>query len=122
MTKDVPTTTKSKSFSTSLTSSNNNGNLHIHNQHHQQPIESATALFHFIFYVIEKVRRFRLSKEGKAKSERNRQRAHDSHLKLMHSQRQEAAQNRRGERLRAAKERIMAEDDPEKARKLEVSL
>lgn len=40
----------------------------------------------------------------------------------MHSQRQEAAQNRRGERLRAAKERIMAEDDPEKARKLEVSL
>ncbi|CAH8603211.1 unnamed protein product [Schistosoma intercalatum] len=117
----VPTTTKSKSFSTSFSSSNNNGNgnLNIHNQHHQQPIESATALFHFIFYVIEKVRRFRLSKEGKAKSERNRQRAHDSHLKLMHSQRQEAAQNRRGERLRAAKERIMAEDDPEKARKLE---
>ncbi|CAH8629321.1 unnamed protein product [Heterobilharzia americana] len=84
-----------------------------------QPMESNTALFHFIFYMIEKVRRFRLSKEGKGKSERNRQRTHDSRLKSMHSQRQEAAQNRRGERMRAVKERIMAEDDPDKARKLE---
>ncbi|TNN09939.1 Coiled-coil domain-containing protein isoform 2 [Schistosoma japonicum] len=108
----VPMSSKSKSFSSSLTMSNNESA-------NQQPIESTTALFHFIFYVIEKVRRFHLSKDGKAKSERNRQRAHDSRLKSMHNQRQEAAQNRRGERLRAAKERIMAEDDPEKARKLE---
>ncbi|CAH8866243.1 unnamed protein product [Trichobilharzia szidati] len=85
----------------------------------QKNIESSTALFHFIFYMIEKVRRFRLSKEGKSKSEKNRQRAHDSRIKSMHTLRQEAAQNRRGERMRAVKERIMAEDDPEKARKLE---
>ncbi|KAF7261622.1 hypothetical protein EG68_00992 [Paragonimus skrjabini miyazakii] len=82
-------------------------------------MEAATPLFQFIFYTIDKVCRLRLSKEAKAKSDRNRQRARDSRLKAVHSQRQEAAQSRREERVRANKERIMAEEDPEKARKLE---
>ncbi|VEL28648.1 unnamed protein product [Protopolystoma xenopodis] len=57
------------------------------------------------------------------RSERNRQRAYDSRLRqLLHNQRQEAAQSRKDEKRRAAKERIMAEEDPEKARKLEVGL
>ncbi|KAA3675982.1 uncharacterized protein DEA37_0008515, partial [Paragonimus westermani] len=60
-----------------------------------------------------------LNVPAKAKSDRNRQRARDSRLKAVHSQRQEAAQSRREERVRANKERIMAEEDPEKARKLE---
>ncbi|VDP41376.1 unnamed protein product [Echinostoma caproni] len=58
--------------------------------------------------------------QSKTKSERNRQRAHDSRLKSVHTQRQEAAQSRREERMRAVKERIMSEEDPDKARKLEV--
>ncbi len=42
--------------------------------------------------------------------------------KLQHSQRQEAAQQRREEKVRARKEKTMllSESDPEKARKLEV--
>ncbi len=42
-------------------------------------------------------------------------------LKSVQAQRQENAQNRRDEQRRATKERIMAEEDPEKARRLEVS-
>jgi len=40
--------------------------------------------------------------------------------KAAHSQRTEAAQNRREEKRRAEKERMMNEDDPDKQRKLEV--
>ncbi|OON21766.1 hypothetical protein X801_02332 [Opisthorchis viverrini] len=84
-----------------------------------EDMEAAAPLFQFIFYVIDKVHRLRLGKEAKAKSERNRQRAYDTRLKAVHSLRQEAAQTRREERVRANKERIMAEEDPEKARRLE---
>ncbi|VDN44272.1 unnamed protein product, partial [Dibothriocephalus latus] len=83
-------------------------------------MESIKPLFNFIFYMIEKVRRLRLTKDAKAKSERARQRVNDTLLKSIQAQRQEAAQNRRDEQRRATKERIMAEEDPEKARKLEV--
>lgn len=41
-------------------------------------------------------------------------------MKQAHTQRQEAAQLRREEKRRAEKERILNEEDPEKARKLEV--
>ena len=43
-------------------------------------------------------------------------------MKAAHGQRQEAAQLRREEKIRADKERLMNEDDPDKARKLEVRL
>ncbi len=43
-------------------------------------------------------------------------------LKSVQAARQEAAQNRRDEQRRATKERIMAEEDPEKARRLEVGV
>ncbi|BHF84148.1 Coiled-coil domain-containing protein 47 [Sparganum proliferum] len=84
-----------------------------------EDMESIRPLFNFIFYMIEKVRRLRLTKDAKAKSERARQRVNDTLLKSIQAQRQEAAQNRRDEQRRATKERIMAEEDPEKARKLE---
>jgi len=42
--------------------------------------------------------------------------------KAAHSQRNEAAQTRREEKRRAEKEKIMNEDDPEKQRKLEVTV
>lgn len=82
-------------------------------------MQATVPLFQFIFYTIDKVRRIRLGKESKAKSERNRQRSYEAKMKALHSQRQEAAQSRREERVRANKERIMAEEDPDKARKLE---
>jgi hypothetical protein len=58
--------------------------------------------------------------QGKQKAEKNRQKAEEVFLKSAHAQRQEAAQLRREEKRRAEKERIMNEEDPDKARKWEV--
>ena len=44
----------------------------------------------------------------------------EGHLKATHAQRHEAAQARREDKRRAEKERIMAEEDPDKQRKWEV--
>lgn len=72
-----------------------------------------------VFYLIEKVRRFRLSREGKNKANKNRQKLEELFLKATHSQRQEAAQAKREEKKRAEKEKILNEEDPERQRKWE---
>ena len=54
------------------------------------------------------------------KAERSRQKTVETLQKAAHSQRTEAAQNRREEKRRAEKEKMMNEDDPDKQRKLEV--
>lgn len=72
-----------------------------------------------VFYIIDKLRKIRLTKEGKTKSDKNRQRVEESFLKATHFQRQEAAQLKREERKRLEKEKILAEDDPEKQRRWE---
>lgn len=58
--------------------------------------------------------------QGRQKTEKNRQKAQEAFLKMAHMQRQEAAQQRKEEKRRQEKERIMNEEDPEKARKMEV--
>lgn len=87
------------------------------NTHHMEAIR---PLFNFVFYMIDKVHRIKLSKESKLKSEKNRQKAMDSYEKSIHLQRQEAAQQRKVEKIRQEKEKLMAEEDPDRARKLEV--
>lgn len=82
-------------------------------------VESIKPLMQMIFYLIEKVKRFRLSKEGKMKSDKNRQKVEEIFLKATHAQRQEAAQLKREERRRAEKEKILNEEDPDKQRKWE---
>lgn len=82
-------------------------------------MENMRPLMQLVFYCIEKVSRLTLSKEAKLKAERNRQKAESELLKTTHAQRQEAAQLRKEEKRRAEKEKIMNEDDPEKARKWE---
>lgn len=82
-------------------------------------MESLKPLLQLVFYSIEKVKRFHLSKEAKVKAEKNRQRVEEAFLKTTHVQRQEAAQARREEKRRAEKERMMNEEDPEKQRKWE---
>lgn len=84
-----------------------------------ETMENLKPLLQLVFYSIEKVRRFRLSKEAKMKAEKNRQRVEEAFLKTTHAQRQEAAQQRREEKRRAEKERMMNEEDPEKQRKWE---
>ncbi|XP_064456418.1 PAT complex subunit CCDC47-like [Ornithodoros turicata] len=82
-------------------------------------MESMKPLLQLVFYCVEKVRRFKLSKEAKLKSDKNRLKVEEEFLKTTHTQRQEAAQQKREERRRVEKERIMNEEDPEKQRKWE---
>lgn len=82
-------------------------------------MENMKPLMQLVFYCVDKVARMSMSKEGKQKAEKNRQKAEEVFLKSAHAQRQEAAQLRREEKRRAEKERIMNEEDPDKARKWE---
>lgn len=58
--------------------------------------------------------------QARSKAEKKRQKVQELFLKAAHGQRQEAAQQRREEKIRADRERLMNEEDPDKARKLEV--
>ncbi|BFZ01158.1 hypothetical protein BsWGS_04197 [Bradybaena similaris] len=82
-------------------------------------MENLKPLMQLVFYCVDKLSRFQLSKEARMKSEKNRQKAEEQFLKAAHTQRQELAQQRREEKKRAEKEKLMAEEDPDRARKLE---
>lgn len=71
------------------------------------------------FYCMERVKRFRLSKESKMKADKNRQKVEEAFLKSTHVARAEAAAARREEKRRLEKEKILQDDDPEKQRKWE---
>ncbi|GJQ79973.1 hypothetical protein Trydic_g9450 [Trypoxylus dichotomus] len=84
-----------------------------------EAMEQLKPLLIMVFYCIEKVKRYRLSKEGKNKADKNRQRVEEVFLKSTHAARAEAAAARREEKRRQEKEKVMAEDDPEKQRRWE---
>jgi len=78
--------------------------------------------FEFIFFalsLLDRLRRFKLAKDSKLKSERNRNKVTDIIQKTQFTQRQEAAQAKKEEERRKEKERIYNEDDPEKQRRWE---
>jgi hypothetical protein len=85
----------------------------------EKHVESIKPLLSFVFYCIDKTKRFRLSREAKVKADKNRLRVEESFLKTTHAARQEAAQARKEEKIRERKERMMNEDDPDKQRRLE---
>uniref|UniRef100_A0A915P3A5 PAT complex subunit CCDC47 n=1 Tax=Meloidogyne floridensis TaxID=298350 RepID=A0A915P3A5_9BILA len=76
-------------------------------------------LLNFTFYILERVKNYRLSKEGKIRADRKRQNAQENFLKMTHQQRQEAAQIRREEKTRERKQKVMEEEDPDRQRRLE---
>ncbi|KAI8121910.1 hypothetical protein FF38_09649 [Lucilia cuprina] len=82
-------------------------------------MESVKPLLILIFYLMERLKVQRISKEGIQKAEKNRARVEEEFLKSTHAARAEAAAQRREEKRKAEKERIMAEDDPEKQRRWE---
>ncbi|XP_063243188.1 PAT complex subunit CCDC47 isoform X2 [Bacillus rossius redtenbacheri] len=84
-----------------------------------EAMEEMRPLLQLVFYFVEKVRRLRLSKEGKNKADKNRLRVEEVFLKTTHAARAEAAAARREEKKRQEKERILLEDDPDKQRKWE---
>ncbi|XP_031568494.1 coiled-coil domain-containing protein 47-like isoform X2 [Actinia tenebrosa] len=72
-----------------------------------------------VLFCIDRVRRFKLGKDAKARAEKNRRDLEESILKQNHAQRQEAAQLRREEKARESKEKMMQEEDPDRQRRLE---
>lgn len=84
-----------------------------------ESMEQLKPLTQLVFYMIDKVKKYKLTKEGRNKSDKNRQRVEEIYLKATHAQRQEAAQAKREDRRRVEKEKILNEEDPEKQRKWE---
>merc|ERR1711990_997087 len=84
-----------------------------------EDMDALRPLMQLVFHLIDKIKRVRLSKDAKRKADGNRAKIEESNLKMTHSQRQELAQQRREEKRRADKERIMNEEDPDKQRRWE---
>eukprot|EP00111_Clytia_hemisphaerica_P021047 TCONS_00062052-protein len=76
-------------------------------------------LVKMVLFFIDRVKSLRLGQQARSKSDKKRREVEQSFSKQSHAQRQEAAQMRREEKIRAEKERLMAEEDPEKQRKME---
>ncbi|KAF9424599.1 hypothetical protein HW555_000410 [Spodoptera exigua] len=82
--------------------------------------EEVRPLLQLVFHLMDKIKRFRLSKEALAKCEKRRQKVAEAWLRGAHAARQEQAAARREEKRKLEKERILAEDDPEKQRRWEL--
>ncbi|XP_075980405.1 PAT complex subunit CCDC47 [Anticarsia gemmatalis] len=82
--------------------------------------EEVRPLLQLVFYLMDKIKRLRLSKEALAKCEKRRQKVAEAWLRGAHAARQEQAAQRREEKRKQEKERILAEDDPEKQRRWEL--
>ncbi|XP_013141015.1 PREDICTED: coiled-coil domain-containing protein 47 [Papilio polytes] len=82
--------------------------------------EELRPLLLLIFYLLDKLKRLRLSKEALAKCEKRRQKVAEAWQRGAHAARQEQAALRREEKRKQEKERILAEDDPEKQRRWEL--
>lgn len=84
-----------------------------------EDMESMQPALQLAMYLADKAPHIRISKEAKAKAQRKRKEVAEQYLKISHKQRQEAAMQRKEEKRRAEKEKIMNESDPEKQKKLE---
>ncbi|XP_002160445.1 PAT complex subunit CCDC47 isoform X1 [Hydra vulgaris] len=84
-----------------------------------EDMAATEGLVKMVLLMIDRVKGFRLSQQARLKSDKKRREVEQNFLKQQHSQRQEASQARREEKLRLEKERLMAEEDPEKQKRME---
>lgn len=82
--------------------------------------EEVRPLLQLVFYILDKIKRLRLSKEALAKCEKRRVKAAEAWMRGAHAARQEQAAQRREEKRKLEKEKILAEDDPDKQRRWEL--
>jgi len=80
------------------------------------------GLVKMVLFLVDRIKLFRLSQQAKAKSDKKRREVEQSFLKTLHAQRQEAAQAKREEKVRSDREKLMAESDPEKQRRMEEAM
>ncbi|CAH4030154.1 PAT complex subunit CCDC47 [Pieris brassicae] len=82
--------------------------------------DEVRPLLLLVFYLLDKIKRLRLSKEALVKCEKRRQKAAEVWMRGAHAARQELAAQKREEKRKQEKEKILAEDDPEKQRRWEL--
>ncbi|GMS89514.1 hypothetical protein PENTCL1PPCAC_11689, partial [Pristionchus entomophagus] len=92
----------------------------LHNQSVEYDSLAEEEMIQMAFYCVDKMRRFRLSREAKQKADKRRQTAQELFQKSNHQARQEAAQARREEKTRERKQKLLDEEDPDKQRRLEL--
>ena len=88
-------------------------------QQTDEAMEAMKPLLMLVFYFVDKVKRFRLSREGKNKAEKNRSKVSEAYWKSVHAMKAEKAQEERERKRRELKEKIKEIEDPDKQRKLE---
>lgn len=85
----------------------------------EEAMEAMKPLMMLVFYFMDKVKRFRLSREAKNKADKNRSKVSERFWKSIHALKAVKAQEEREKKRREKKERIKEIDDPDKQRKLE---
>lgn len=85
----------------------------------EQAIEDTKPLMQLVFYCLDKVKRYKLSREAKNKADKNRTKVAENHWRSIHAVKAERAAEEREKKRRELKERIREIEDPEKQRKME---
>merc|ERR1712234_11209 len=85
----------------------------------EEAIEETKPMMQLVFYCLDKVKRYKLSREAKVKADKNRTRVAENHWKSIHAVKAEKAAEEREKKRREQKEKIKEERDPEKQRKME---
>lgn len=85
----------------------------------QTAIEDTAPLLHLVFYCIDKIKKYKLSRDAKAKADKNRSKVAENHWRSIHAQKAEKAAEERERKRREMKEKIKEIEDPEKQRKME---
>merc|ERR1711936_899130 len=80
----------------------------------EQAIEETKPLMQLVFYCMDKVKRYKLSREDK-----NRTKVAETHWRSIHAVKAERTAEEREKKKRELKERIREIEDPEKQRKME---
>lgn len=84
-----------------------------------ESMSEIVPLLHLILSLGDKVSRFKLSRDAYARSEGKRAKIRSAYMKMMHQQRAEAAQQRKEDRKKAEKEKMLNMEDPEQQRRWE---
>ena len=79
---------------------------HGKNKTLEEAIEDTKPMMQLVFYCLDKVRRYKLSREAKAKADKNRSKVAENHWKSIHAVKAEKAAEEREKKRREIKERI----------------
>jgi len=85
----------------------------------EEAIEETKPLMQLVFYCLDKVKRYKLTRESKSKADKNRTKVAENHWKSIHAAKAEKAAEEREKKRREIKEKIREIEDPEKQRKME---